>query len=250
MDRVATYGHFAMGFPNFEALSDWEGDTEELARIGGEWCAVLRIDPDADLSVRLVRDYAQRGILDKPRRDGKNAIYGWEHLIRLLAARMLLRDGWPLQKITDEFSILSSNEIRSLLPSPAQSSHLLKRAVNERRAHDPALVALDAIKSRGKTVDPDRMQSKLGPTERARISPIADRTALPRDLAALRQVSAVNAGSIQSSTFTRLEIADGIELNISSARLRSIGRTEAYDIARAVIASLLSPRHRKEDKSE
>ena len=72
-----------MGQPNLETLLGWKGDAEHLAHLAKEWCALLGIEPRAELSVRLVRDYAQRGILGRPRRDGKVAIYDWEHLVCL-----------------------------------------------------------------------------------------------------------------------------------------------------------------------
>ncbi len=55
---------------------------------------------------------------------------------------------------------------------------------------------------------------------------------------------------IHSRPFTRIEIATGVELNIETDRLRRLGRAEAAAIGQAVVASLLDPGHRKEDKTE
>lgn len=238
-----------MGQRHIEELSDWEGDTEDLARLGGQWCTVLGIESDADLSVRLVRDYVQRGIVERPRRDGKVAIFGWEHLVRLLAARVLLRDGWPLQKIADEFSILSLDEIRALLPGtrPPAGYRLMQRSRSERR--DPALDALARIRAREDTEF--QSESVPPPTARQRPNhPMLDRTILRQDLASSMRVLGEDRAQVQSRAFTRIEIASGVELNIETDRLRSLGRAEAAAIGQAVVASLLDPRHRKEDKIE
>lgn len=239
-----------MGQPILETLSDWEGDVEDLAHLGGQWCAMLRIEDRAHLTVRLVRDYAQRGILDRPRREGKTAIYGWEHLVRLLTARLLLRDGWPLQKIADEFTILSLEEIRALLPGAVPSLAAMSYSSADRSMTDPALDALRAIRSRSA----ERSIASSGridhPPAFARTPPITDRAALQQDLTASRQALGEDAGEVLSHAYTRLEIASGVELHIETARLRSLGRADAHAVARAVLATLLNPRLRKEEKPE
>lgn len=239
-----------MGQQIIEAISDWEGDTEELARLGGQWCAMLGIEDDADLSVRLIRDYAQRGILERPRRDGKVAIYGWEHLVRLLAARVLLRDGWPLQKIADEFSILSQDEVRALLPGPQPATGGLFMAESHSEWQDPALDALRQIRTRDVGRIGSTSMSAPPPAARHRPNPILDRAMLRQDLASSMRVLGEDRHHVQSRPFTRIEIASGVELNIETDRLRKLGRAEAAAIGQAVAASLLDPRHRKEDKTE
>lgn len=239
-----------MGQPILEALSDWEGDVEHLAHLGGQWCAMLRIEEHPDLTVRLVRDYAQRGILDRPRREGKTAIYGWEHLVRLLAARLLLRDGWPLQKIADEFTILSLTEIRALLPGSGPSQATMIRSSMDRDRTDPALDALRAIRSRGVERPGAASGRFTNASAFSRKPQITERAALQQDLAASRQALGEGAAVVPPRAYTRLEIVSGVELHIETARLRSLGRADADAIARTVLASLLDPRLRREDKPE
>lgn len=237
-----------MGAPTLEALSDWEGDVDQLAHLGGQLCAMLRIDERADLSVRLLRDYAQRGILDRPRREGKTAVYGWEHIVRLLAARLLLKDGWPLQKIADEFTTLSLPEIRALLPGAASNG--VASATAQYEKEDPALGALRNIRARNapRAGLADHRMAKLEPALRA--PPISNQALLRRELAASLQTLGERTVDVRSHTYTRLEITSGVELNIETTRLRSLGRADAHAIAQAVFASLLNPSHRKEDKTE
>lgn len=239
-----------MGSMILESLSDWEGDVEDLARVGGQWCAMLQIEDRVELTVRLVRDYAQRGILDRPRRDGKVAIYGWEHLVRLLAARLLLRDGWPLQKIADEFATLSLTEIRTMLPGVGPRQRSSSMAPQDNRHRDPALDALADIRSR--KFAPARLEigHTAGPQFSERTPPITNRAILQQGLAASMKTLGEAGSEVQSRAYTRLEIANGVELNIETTRLRALGRADAHAIAQAVLACLLNPDHRKEDKSE
>ena len=73
---------------------------------------------------------------------------------------------------------------------------------------------------------------------------------LRQDLASSMRVLGEDRHHVQSRPFTRIEIASGVELNIETDRLRKLGRAEAAAIGQAVTASLLDPRHRKEDKTE
>lgn len=240
----------ALGQLLLETMSDWDGDVEDLARVAGQWCTMLRIEDRPDLTVRLVRDYAQRGILDRPRREGKAAIYGWEHLIRLLAARLLLRDGWPLQKIADELQVLSLQEVRALLPGSAPAQAATRHSWAEPSKTDPALDALRVIRSRVSERSSSTSAKNDNPPAFKQTLPITDRAALQKDLAASRHELGESAADVASRAYTRLEIASGVELHIETTRLRSLGRSDAHALARVVLASLLNPSFRKEEKPE
>ena len=64
---------------------------------------------------RLIRDYVSRGILARPDRKGKEAIFGFEQLVQFLACRKMLVDGWPLSKISKDFQHAEFEEILSLI---------------------------------------------------------------------------------------------------------------------------------------
>ena len=252
MEVNDSLGFMDMGAIILETLFDWEGDVEDLARVAGQWCALLNIEDRPDLTVRLVRDYAQRGILDRPRREGKIAIYGWEHIVHLLAARLLLKDGWPLQKIADEFAILSLSEVRALLPGGRRGQVSAESYLERRRRIDPALNALRDIRSRNPQRTGQEGEKTINPESASNSPPIIERTLLRQELALSRQTLGENerTGDARSLTYTRLEIATGVELHIETARLRSLGRADAHAIAQAILTSLLTPLHRKQDKAE
>ena len=79
--------------------------------------------PDTDVkpNERLVRHYVSLGILDRPRREGKEAIYRYHHIIQYLAARSLARDGWPLAKVAEQVAMSSDDILHSLIEAARPS---------------------------------------------------------------------------------------------------------------------------------
>jgi DNA-binding transcriptional MerR regulator len=49
----------------------------------------------AEVNARLIRHYATEGVLPKPLKEGVEARYDGDHLVRVLALRRLLADGFP-----------------------------------------------------------------------------------------------------------------------------------------------------------
>src|SRR5215510_14524143 len=98
------------------ALEGWTGDVTDLARLAGEILAARGLaDASAEPNVRVIRDYAQRGIVSRAERQGKEAIYGYRQLLELVAARVLVADGWPLAKIAEHFAHIADSELRNLI---------------------------------------------------------------------------------------------------------------------------------------
>jgi len=89
-------------------LQDYKGhefQLEELVDIAAEWI-VRAATPPADGRVspvpdsRTVRYYQTVGIMQKPLRyEGRNAIYGYHHLLQLIAIKLLQRQGLSLVQI-------------------------------------------------------------------------------------------------------------------------------------------------------
>lgn len=66
-----------------------------------------------ELNVRLIRDYVVRGFIPRPGKSGREARFGLDHLVHLLAVRVLLRSQkWSLPAIR---SSLGSTDTESLL---------------------------------------------------------------------------------------------------------------------------------------
>ncbi len=102
----------------------WEGSIHDLAdlaaRLQGE---IFTGEAQETLAnVRLIRHYLAIGLMTRGERRGKEAVFGLRQLLEYLAARALLRDGWPLAKIGLFTSTSSDVELAGLLPVPAPSA--------------------------------------------------------------------------------------------------------------------------------
>jgi hypothetical protein len=114
-----------------DRFRDWEGTAAELADVAADIAAEIRIsDGDAQKggddsrdvwrpNERLVRHYVHVGILGRPERAGKEAHFRFRQIVELLAARVLLNDGWPLAKIADFVRLTSDDGLLGLLPNIA-----------------------------------------------------------------------------------------------------------------------------------
>src|SRR5262245_2454718 len=97
-------------------FESWAGDVSELARLAGEILTTRGlVDAATEPNVRVIRDYAQRGIVSRAERQGKEAIYGYRQLLEFVAARVLVADGWPLAKIAEHFAHIADSELRNLI---------------------------------------------------------------------------------------------------------------------------------------
>lgn len=76
----------------------------------------------ADVSVRTVRYYLQRGLLPAPEFRGKDTAYGPEHLTRLRAIKRLQADYLPLDAIAAELERRNPRELEKLAAGAATAS--------------------------------------------------------------------------------------------------------------------------------
>src|SRR3954454_21643890 len=95
-----------------ERYREWKGTAAELARVAEEACRDAGVQLGGPLTERLVPDYAARGIVTRPGRDG----VGFPQLLQLLAARNLLEEGWPLGKIAENLADADEPALLALLP--------------------------------------------------------------------------------------------------------------------------------------
>jgi hypothetical protein len=77
---------------------------ERIMSAAPELFAYADSDDKRELNVRLIRDYVVRGFLPRPVRLGREARFGRDHLVHLLAIRALLRNHkWSLPAIKASF---------------------------------------------------------------------------------------------------------------------------------------------------
>jgi len=118
---------------------DWEGTASELAAVVADVSRELNIiDDDVTPNERLVRHYAQQGVLERPERRGKEAIFGFRQIVEFMAARNLLRDGWPLAKVAEFNRAAELSQLLDLLPKGREPNRAQELVAKFQRRSAPA----------------------------------------------------------------------------------------------------------------
>ncbi len=130
--------------------SGFSGSGEELLRLVEELASILHLTPEDDSgNERLLRHYASVNVVDKPGRQGRDAVYTYRHLLQFLAARRLMKQGFALSKIAEFTSVVPTETLQqTLCESPRHSeAELLVAAYKATRATPsaPAAKGLEPI---------------------------------------------------------------------------------------------------------
>jgi DNA-binding transcriptional MerR regulator len=220
--------HPAPGFPLQPSgrADSGEGDLcgeryglEELLAVAGERLG-------EEITPRTVRLYATQGLIDRPGREGRSAIYGGRHLLQLLLIRSLARRGLSLTAIAPVVAG-SDGELLSQLhqlddpTAPDPSRRLSATRSNEQQQ---ALAYLDALNS--EESDPSDSSSALFSMLGA---PVNSRS-LTQKLRSRLLARSSGRSSAASSRWHRFSLAPGVELHLSdSASIPAPGsRREAW----------------------
>jgi hypothetical protein len=218
----------------------WSGDASDLAQLAGKILAAHgHADASSGPNVRVLRDYAQRGIISRAERQGKEAIYGYRQLLEFVGARLLVADGWPLAKIAEHFAHIADAE--------------LHRLISGGRGWTPALAVAQRIRSKTELASRPRQDGSYsfpskyrGPSVpaaqssddfRARAARLSGIQSELRD--ALRRLGLPEDGPAVEQ-LTLLAIAPWCQVLVESRRLSRLTMEEAEEIGRAVTASLLT----------
>jgi hypothetical protein len=189
----------------------------------------------------VVRDYAQRGIISRAERQGKEAIYGYRQLLEFVAARLLVADGWPLAKIAKHFAHIADAELHHLISGDKGWTRALAVAQRlrsetqpvSRPRRDPSYSF--PPKYRGPSAGQAAAQSS--DDFRARAARLSGIQSEMRD--ALRRLGLPEDGPAVEQ-LTLLAIAPWCQVLVESSRLTRLTIEEAEEIGRAVTASLLT----------
>jgi len=92
------------------------GNAVEMASVATQCAQYLQMPGDLDkINERLVRYYVAEGLVDRPKRIGRDAEYGYLHLLQFLAGRFLVDAGFPMQKVAPYLSSLESTQLEALV---------------------------------------------------------------------------------------------------------------------------------------
>jgi len=103
--------------------ASFSGSGEELLSLVGRLAAILHLAPDDDSgNERLLRHYASVNVVDKPNRQGRDAVYTYRHLLQFLTARRLMKQGFALSKIAEFTSVVPTETLQQTLCESPQRS--------------------------------------------------------------------------------------------------------------------------------
>lgn len=103
--------------------NDFQGGADALIAKSQEVAKTLNLEQEAsEGNERLLRHYVSIGVVDKPSREGRDALYGFRHLVQFVAARRLLAEGFPLAKIAKYTSVVHTDALTAYLEKPDRAS--------------------------------------------------------------------------------------------------------------------------------
>jgi DNA-binding transcriptional MerR regulator len=140
---------------------------------------------------RTIRFYTARGLVDKPTgREAQSALYGYRHLLQILAVKYLQANYLPLLKIRTLVGNATNRDLEQLMPDIAPATWL----------------------HRGITREAGRFADRPGLPSSPQTPPGA-----PGGAAA--PAEAVRAQDVDVDAWHRLEVSPGIELHVHAAAL-------------------------------
>ena len=158
-----------------------------------------------EITPRTVRLYATQGLIDRPGKEGRSAVYGQRHLLQLLLIRSLARRGLSLSAIAPHVAS-SDQELEQQLQQLDDASTGFAPSSTP-TTHD-ALTYLQNLQSRsGTDVKTDPSPSLLPLLG----SPLSSRSP------SLRASRMASRSSASSSRWHRFSLAPGVELHLSES---------------------------------
>ena len=119
--------------------NDFQGNADALIDKAQDLAKTLKLDQEAtEGNERLLRHYVSMGVVDKPSREGRDALYGFRHLVQFVAARRLLAEGLPLAKIANYTGSVPTDALAAYIENPDRVSEA-ELLVAVFRSESPAL---------------------------------------------------------------------------------------------------------------
>ena len=205
-----------------EKYASWQGNLENLIYEATKVSTELSLTTDSEISVRMVRDYIQRGILGEVDKSGRELEFNYSHLLKLVLSRVLLQDGWSLRKIAEHFDFADLEELEELFPN------------------DDNLALSTVRRLRSSVKSPEQVSMGMSePGPRFGMSKrVARRTSIQQEMRqALRKLGLPEEGPA-TEELTLLAIAPWFQILMDKRRLKSLTHEEAEDLGKAVTASL------------
>ena len=215
-DIIRQRGKLRAKLPDFAIIASEAIEALGLEREGGRG----RPSAGEGVSERVVRDYVRRGVLHETEAiDGERGLYVLRHLLELLAARVLLKDGWPLEKIAERIQACDEDALIAMLPGappdPVALAQGLRVTAKQRLAAPVASMDVAAQAARLRAELPLYMRRQTGSSAPPKVRSLVS-----------------------------IEIGDTAAIQIDAEALRKMTLEDAKEFGRAVSAAIISQRNR------
>jgi DNA-binding transcriptional MerR regulator len=205
---------------HLDAYTTWTGGIDDLIREANAVLPQLVRSEVEPVNVRLIRDYINRGLVGDVDKQGRELVFGYTNLLRLIVTRFLLVDGWSLGKIQEFLDLSAQGDIEAVLPGH----------------RNPALKALGEMREEAALMSRSPAARVMpGPplAQSARASSM--QLELPSIMHRLGQTDAAP----QTEDLTRITITPWCEVLLATDRLPRLTIDEAEELGRAVTASVI-----------
>lgn len=229
------------------ASHNWHGNAEQLAR---EAVRVMRQHPGLSdqpaPNERLVRDYVRRGIVSNPDHVGREARYRYRHLIELIAARVLIADGWPLRMIAQTFKGASEGDLLEIVEGRHPANAELGLHEQDQLSDD------DEVRTAGFATAYES-ELPLVPAFDSSEEPIpfvaraAEITKVRADARAARQRLSLSEAAVATRVMVVFDIAPWAILGIQLDKIERLTDKQCEDLSRAVRGVLIDHRNRRNE---
>ncbi|PZV24971.1 MAG: hypothetical protein DCF18_01160 [Cyanobium sp.] len=167
-----------------------------------------------EISPRTVRLYATQGLIDRPGKEGRSAVYSHRHLLQLVLVRALARRGLSLSAIAP-LCVLADAELEQQLEQ--LDGEGATATVPSAQAGNEALDYLRDLSSPAGDAEAQASEPPLFARKNSSMSPVLGMLSTP--LSSLTRSSRSRSGSSSRSSDTssrwhRLSLAPGIELHL------------------------------------
>ena len=215
---------------------NWEGTAKSLAVRAKESLTAKDIgDTSFEPNERLIRDYVSRGILSRPERKNKEALFGFEQLAQFLACRAMIESGWPLSQVSDEFQLSTLEDLMDWIPGESGSNKALQlvksfRADVENRKRAPSSHIKASYSS---PTDPTRDSTNFSHRRRESLQSKTKISELLKSIGS----ELIEPRKVECTTF---QLATWLTLVIENEKIDKLSRQDAENIGSTVTATLLS----------
>lgn len=221
-------------------LADWRGTAAELAdRLNAVLTDIPSLADDAgSANERLVRHYVQVGVLTAPEREGREALFGLRQVVEFLAARYLIKDGWPLAKVAEMVRATDLDGLAGMIPTDRPRTRAEEVVAKYRSAEPFALTPESAPPaSRASVQQAMRLESPL-----ARAAGITRRrVSLEENLKALGNTT----GRADRSRIVRIELTPWCHVHVDAATLGEMSEDTPETLGAALTQALQEERIQK-----